>query len=98
MGPRTFETSPRLVVDAFSDPIFIRRFWPKDIMRKLVVSEFVTLDGVMEDPGGSEKTKHGGWSFKIKSSPDQLKFKFDELLASDGLLLGRVTYQGFAQA
>ncbi|MDA4113727.1 MAG: dihydrofolate reductase family protein [Thaumarchaeota archaeon] len=67
-------------------------------MRKVVVSEFVTLDGVMEDPGGAEKTKHGGWSFKIKSSPDQLKFKFDELFAGGGLLLGRVTYQGFAQA
>jgi dihydrofolate reductase len=69
-----------------------------NIMGKVVVSEFVTLDGVMDDPGGSEKTKHGGWSFKIRSSPDQLKFKFDELFASGCLLLGRVTYQGFAQA
>ena len=51
----------------------------------------------MEDPGGSEKTKNGGWSFKFRSA-DQNKFKFDELFACDGLLLGRVTYQGFAAA
>jgi dihydrofolate reductase len=66
-------------------------------MRNVIVSEFVTLDGVMEDPGGSEKTKNGGWSFKFRSM-DQNQFKFDELFASDGLLLGRVTYQGFAAA
>src|SRR5258708_7709365 len=67
-------------------------------MRKVVVSEFVTLDGVMDDPGGSEGTAHGGWSFKIRNSEDQGKFKTDELFASDALLLGRVTYQGFAAA
>ena len=66
-------------------------------MRNVVVSEFVTLDGVMEDPGGGEKTKNGGWAFKFRSK-DQDKFKFDELFASDGLLLGRATYQGFAAA
>ena len=66
-------------------------------MRDVIVSEFVTLDGVMEDPGGSEKTKNGGWAFKFRSK-DQDKFKFDELFASDALLLGRVTYQGFAAA
>lgn len=66
-------------------------------MRKLIVSEFVSLDGVMEDPGGAEKTKHGGWTFKFMS-PEAGKFKFDELFASGALLLGRVTYQGFAKA
>ncbi len=66
-------------------------------MRKVVVSEFVTLDGVMEDPGGGEKFEHGGWSFKFWSD-EAAKFKFDELFASDALLLGRVTYQGFAAA
>ena len=66
-------------------------------MRKVVVSEYVTLDGVMEDPGGAEKTKHGGWSFQFWSE-EAAKFKFDELFASDALLLGRVTYQGFAAA
>jgi dihydrofolate reductase len=67
-------------------------------MRKIIVSEFVTLDGVMEDPGGGDRTPHGGWSFKFGRSDDQQKFKSDELSASDALLLGRVTYQGFAAA
>lgn len=67
-------------------------------MRKIVVTEFVTLDGVMEDPGGAEKSKHGGWAFQFNRGPEGDKFKFDELLASDALLLGRVTYQGFAAA
>jgi dihydrofolate reductase len=66
-------------------------------MRKIIVSEFVTLDGVMEDPGGAEKTKHGGWSFQFFNE-EYMKYKFDELFASDALLLGRVTYQGFAAA
>ena len=66
-------------------------------MRKIVVSEFVSLDGVVEDPGGAEKFKHGGWSFKFRD--DQVpKYKLDELEASDALLLGRVTYEGFAKA
>jgi len=66
-------------------------------MRNIVVSEFVSLDGVVEDPGGAEKFKHGGWSFKIRD--DKIpKYKLDEVLASDALLLGRVTYEGFAKA
>ena len=66
-------------------------------MRKVVVSEFVSLDGVMEDPGGAEKFEHGGWTMPYWS--DEIgKVKFDELFASDALLLGRVTYQGFAKA
>ena len=66
-------------------------------MRKIVVSEFVSLDGVMEDPGGSEKSKHGAWTFQYWN--DEIgKFKLEELFASDALLLGRVTYQGFAAA
>ncbi len=66
-------------------------------MRKVVVSEYVTLDGVMEDPGGAEGFKYGGWSFKFWSD-EAAKFKFDELFASDALLLGRTTYEGFAKA
>ncbi len=66
-------------------------------MRKIIVSEFVSLDGVMEDPGGAEKFKHGGWTRPYWD--DEIgKVKFDELFASDALLLGRVTYQGFAAA
>jgi len=66
-------------------------------MRKVVVTEFVTLDGVIEDPGGSEKTTHGGWSFRFWSD-EAANYKHDELFAADALLLGRVTYEGFAQA
>ncbi len=67
-------------------------------MRRIVVSEFVTLDGVMEDPGGAEKSKYGGWAFQFERGPEGDKFKYDELMASDALLLGRVTYEGFAAA
>ena len=66
-------------------------------MRKIIVSTFVTLDGVMEDPGGAEKTAHGGWTQPYADS-DFGAFKFAELAAADTLLLGRVTYQGFAVA
>ena len=66
-------------------------------MRKVIVSEYVTADGVMEDPGGGEKKGHGGWSFQFWTE-ESAKFKMDELRASDGLLLGRVTYNGFAAA
>jgi dihydrofolate reductase len=67
-------------------------------MSRLIVSEFVTLDGVMEDPGGSEGFDRGGWAFKFERGPEGDKFKLDEALAADALLLGRKTYEGFAQA
>jgi dihydrofolate reductase len=67
-------------------------------MAKLVVTEFVSLDGVMEDPGGSEHSKHGAWTFQFDRGAEGDKFKLDELHASDAQLLGRVTYQGFAKA
>ena len=66
-------------------------------MRKVIVSEYVTLDGVMEDPGGAEGFKHGGWSFGF-GGEDQQQYKFEELFACDALLLGRRTYEGFAAA
>jgi dihydrofolate reductase len=67
-------------------------------MGRVVVSEFVSLDGVMEDPGGAEKTAQGGWAFRFQRGPDGDRFKLDELLAADALLLGRRTYEGFAAA
>ena len=67
-------------------------------MGRIVVTEFVSLDGVMEDPGGSEDFKHGGWSFEISRGEEGDKFKLDETMASDALLLGRVTYEGFAES
>lgn len=66
-------------------------------MRKIIVSEFITLDGVIEDPGGAEGFKYGGWSRQLSSS-EQQQFKVEELFQADALLLGRRTYQGFAAA
>src|SRR6202165_909655 len=67
-------------------------------MGRIVVSEFVSLDGVMEDPGGSEGSKHGGWTFRFNRGEDGDKFKLDETRDSEALLLGRVTYEGYAAA
>jgi dihydrofolate reductase len=67
-------------------------------MGKIVVSQFVTLDGVMEDPGGAESFERGGWAFEFDRGPEGDKFKLDEVMAADALLLGRVTYEGFAAA
>ena len=67
-------------------------------MGKLIVTEFVTLDGVAEDPGGSEQSRHGGWAFQFDRGPEGDAFKQDELQAADAQLLGRVTYEGFAAA
>lgn len=66
-------------------------------MRKIIVSEYITLDGVIEDPGGAEGFKHGGWTIHF-GGQDQQQYKFDELFACDALLLGRRTYEGFAAA
>jgi dihydrofolate reductase len=65
---------------------------------RIVVTEFISLDGVIEDPGGSEDFKHGGWSFEIERGDEGDKFKLDEALEAEALLLGRVTYEGFAEA
>jgi dihydrofolate reductase len=65
---------------------------------RIVVTEFMSLDGVVEDPGGAEDFRHGGWSFEIDRGDEGDKFKLDETLSSEALLLGRVTYEGFAKA
>jgi dihydrofolate reductase len=67
-------------------------------MGRIVVTEFISLDGVMEDPGGANKSKYGGWAFQFDRGPEGDKFKSDELFASEAALLGRVTYQEFAAA
>src|SRR3954452_20228108 len=67
-------------------------------MGKIVVTEFVSLDGVMEDPGGAEDFKHGGWTFEFEGGDEGNQFKLDETLEAEALLLGRVTYEGFAAA
>jgi dihydrofolate reductase len=67
-------------------------------MGRIVVTEFVSLDGVMQAPGGGEDYEHAGWTFEIERGEDGDKYKLDETLASEALLLGRVTYEGFAAA
>jgi dihydrofolate reductase len=67
-------------------------------MGRIVVSEFISLDGVIEDPGGAEGFRHGGWTFAFNTGDEGNKFKLDETLGADALLLGRVTYDGFAAA
>lgn len=67
-------------------------------MGRIVVTEFVSLDGVVEAPGGGENFKHAGWSFNISRGTEGDTFKLDETLSSAALLLGRVTYEGFAAA
>jgi dihydrofolate reductase len=65
-------------------------------MRKIIVTEFITLDGVIEAPGGNETSHpHGGWQFKY-NSPETGKYKVDELAEVDTLLLGKNTYELFA--
>jgi dihydrofolate reductase len=65
---------------------------------RIIVTEFVSLDGVMEDPGGAEDFKYGGWTFEISRGEDGDEFKLDETMSSEALLLGRKTYEGFAAA
>jgi dihydrofolate reductase len=67
-------------------------------MGRIVVTEFVSLDGVVQAPGGDEDFKYAGWTFAIKRGKEGDQFKEDELRDSAALLLGRVTYQGFAKA
>jgi dihydrofolate reductase len=70
----------------------------EDRMGRIVITEFISLDGVIEDPGGAEDYEYSGWSFEFERGPDGDKFKLDETLDSDALLLGRVTFEGFADA
>jgi dihydrofolate reductase len=67
-------------------------------MGSIVVTEFISLDGVMEDPGGSEHSKHGAWTFKFNRGDEGNRFKMEETKSAEAQLLGRVTYEGFAAA
>jgi dihydrofolate reductase len=67
-------------------------------MGRIVVTEFLSLDGVMEAPGGGEDFEYAGWSFEVERGEEGDRFKFEETMSSEALLLGRVTYEGFAAA
>ena len=67
-------------------------------MGQLVVSEFITVDGVIDGPGGDPNFDRAGWSFQFDRGKEGDQFKLDELMAAGALLLGRLTYEGFAAA
>ncbi len=67
-------------------------------MGKIIVSEFISVDGVMEDPGGAEGSTRGGWALQFNRGAEGDQFKLDEVMSADALLLGRKTYEGFAAA
>jgi dihydrofolate reductase len=67
-------------------------------MRTITVTEFISLDGVIEAPGGEEDYRHTGWTFDIEPDPTMYEFKGEELRDTEALLLGRRTYEGFAAA
>jgi dihydrofolate reductase len=67
-------------------------------MGTIVVSEFASMDGVVEAPGGDGQFKHAGWTNGISSGDEGMQFKYRELMEAEAQLLGRVTYEGFAAA
>ena len=67
-------------------------------MGRIVVTEFISVDGVIEDPGGAEDFKYGGWTFEFNRGEEGDAFKLEETRNSAALLLGRRTYDGFAAA
>jgi dihydrofolate reductase len=67
-------------------------------MGRIVVTEYISIDGVIEAPGGNEDYEHVNWVFEFERGEEGQKFKDDETLGSEALLLGRVTYEGFAPA
>jgi dihydrofolate reductase len=67
-------------------------------MGQLVVTEFVSIDGVFEDPGGSESYEHGGWTFEYDRGPEGNQYKLEELMTAEIQLFGRITYDGFSKA
>ena len=67
-------------------------------MGRIVVTEYVTLDGVIEAPGGVEDYRHVNWAMDFTRGPEGDSFKLEETRASEALLLGRITYEGFAIA
>jgi dihydrofolate reductase len=64
---------------------------------RIVVSQFITIDGVFDDPGGSETMERGGWAFRYERGEEGDRFKLDEVMAADALLLGRRTFTEFAK-
>lgn len=66
-------------------------------MRRLMVSEFITLDGVVEAPGGEPGHPNTGWVFDYHG-PELERYKAQELRGAESMLFGRVTYEGFAEA
>ncbi len=85
--------SPRLVRRPLESQLEKEKPWAR-----IVVTEFISLDGVIEAPGGGEDYEHGGWTFEIERGAEGDEFKLDELVEAEAQLLGRRTYEGFAAA
>lgn len=67
-------------------------------MGRIVVTEYISIDGVIEAPGGVEDYEHANWVFEFERGEEGQRFKDEETLGSAALLLGRITYEGFAPA
>jgi dihydrofolate reductase len=67
-------------------------------MAKIIITEYVSVDGVIEAPGGTESFRHVNWAMEYTRGPEADAFKFEETRASAALLLGRITYEGFAES
>ncbi|MEA2497406.1 MAG: hypothetical protein QOJ29_5317 [Thermoleophilaceae bacterium] len=65
-------------------------------MGRIIVTEYMSIDGVIEAPGGVEDYEHVNWALEFERGDDGQKFKDDETFGSAALLLGRITYEGFA--
>jgi dihydrofolate reductase len=65
---------------------------------RIVVTEFISIDGVVDDPGGAEEFRHGGWALQFNRGDEGNKFKMDETFEAEAQLLGRRTYEEFAKA
>jgi dihydrofolate reductase len=95
---RRFGSASAANVRVSSSSLFNLRVEYTPTMGQIVITEFISLDGVIEAPGGGEGYKHDGWTFEFDRGDDGNKFKLDETLDSAALLLGRRTYEGFAAA
>jgi dihydrofolate reductase len=69
-----------------------------EMTKKIVVTEYISLDGVIEDPVGMENSGLGNWTGPFSRGPEGDRFKLEELLAADCLIFGRATYEAFAAA
>jgi dihydrofolate reductase len=64
--------------------------------RKIIATDYISLDGVIQDPVGMERSGLGDWTGPFSRGPEGDEFKHEELMRADALIFGRLTYDGFA--